>query len=335
MPDASGFSRGAGRTSLDEIDLQIRDLTGAQVARRVERIRLDEDPALLVERQLRDVTGRAADRSKACSPRRTACSITGSRGMTRPGTCSVAWNSVTAVTSARVISFLTPSPSGSVSTPKRSVDWMPWWWLNAVFVNSRSETTLLAWCQGRMTSDGGLVVPVEIRLTRPRPVTFEVSQTPFVPQRQLAEANALRDQFLRFAVPNRVARALQLLRHLPREHLEVARAEHPRRRAQVAPRSAASPARPSRPPCRASGACRPGRTSSKSKRWPRTKTLVTKSPPPPTMPCGALWQPAHEFASGAETRLNVLTPFSGAAGSVAGRPVPFVKGRPPPFSPVQ
>src|SRR5438094_5094258 len=47
--------------------------------------------------------------------------IEGSLGMTRPGTAKEAWNMLTAVTSARVISFTNPSPSGSALTPKRSV----------------------------------------------------------------------------------------------------------------------------------------------------------------------------------------------------------------------
>lgn len=51
-----------------------------------------------------------------------AARIAGSFGMTRPGTGKAAWNIVTAVTSARVNSFVKPSPSGSVSMPKRSVD---------------------------------------------------------------------------------------------------------------------------------------------------------------------------------------------------------------------
>jgi hypothetical protein len=46
----------------------------------------------------------------------------GSLGIIRPGTGKAAWNMVTAVTSARVNSFVKPSPSGSVSMPKRSVD---------------------------------------------------------------------------------------------------------------------------------------------------------------------------------------------------------------------
>jgi hypothetical protein len=50
--------------------------------------------------------------------------------------------------------------------------------LNAVFENSRSDTTLLAWCHGRITRVGGIDAMIESRLTRPRPSTFEVSQTP-------------------------------------------------------------------------------------------------------------------------------------------------------------
>jgi hypothetical protein len=42
--------------------------------------------------------------------------------ITRPGTAIVAWKSDTAVMSARVISFVKPSPSASVPTPNRSVD---------------------------------------------------------------------------------------------------------------------------------------------------------------------------------------------------------------------
>ncbi len=41
-------------------------------------------------------------RSNACSQASTACSMTGSRGNTRLGTCSVACHTETAVTSARV-----------------------------------------------------------------------------------------------------------------------------------------------------------------------------------------------------------------------------------------
>src|SRR5882724_10385101 len=51
-----------------------------------------------------------------------AARIAGSFGITRPGAGKAAWKIVTAVTSARVNSFLKPSPSGSVSMPKRSVD---------------------------------------------------------------------------------------------------------------------------------------------------------------------------------------------------------------------
>ena len=47
-----------------------------------------------------------------------ASSIPGCRGITRPGTASVAWKTVTAATSAPVILFLTPSPS--VPLPNRS-----------------------------------------------------------------------------------------------------------------------------------------------------------------------------------------------------------------------
>ena len=79
--------------------------------------------------------------AKRCSPFQIAASTSRSRGITRPGTAIVAWNTETAVTSARVSSFVKPSPSGSVSSPKRSVDWMPWWWLYALFVNSRIDTT--------------------------------------------------------------------------------------------------------------------------------------------------------------------------------------------------
>ncbi|PYR74376.1 MAG: hypothetical protein DMF87_22985 [Acidobacteria bacterium] len=40
------------------------------------------------------------------------------------------------------------------------------------------ETMLLAWCQGRITSDGGCVESPAIRLNRPSPCTFDVSHTP-------------------------------------------------------------------------------------------------------------------------------------------------------------
>jgi hypothetical protein len=50
--------------------------------------------------------------------------------------------------------------------------------LKAVLANSRSEMTLLAWCQGRMTSDGGLCVSVERRLRRPSPWTLDVFHNP-------------------------------------------------------------------------------------------------------------------------------------------------------------
>jgi hypothetical protein len=45
---------------------------------------------------------------------------------------------------------------------------------------------------------------------------------------------------------------------------------------------------------------------------------------------GQLWQPAHEFASGADTRLKLRGNTSGLAESDNGLPVPFVSGRPPP-----
>src|SRR5438309_648164 len=48
-----------------------------------------------------------------CSPTSTAASMSGSFGITLPGTAIVAWNTETAVTSARVISLTNPSPSGS------------------------------------------------------------------------------------------------------------------------------------------------------------------------------------------------------------------------------
>src|SRR5215470_7119244 len=66
----------------------------------------------------------------------------------------------------------------------------------------------------------------------------------------------------------------------------------------------------------------------KSKRCPRTKTLSTMSPPPPTL--GLLWQPEQEFVSGPETRLKFLGKLSGSEGSDNGAPVPFVSGRPAP-----
>src|SRR5262245_50811107 len=73
----------------------------------------------------------------------------------------------------------------------------------------------------------------------------------------------------------------------------------------------------------------------KSKRWPSTNTSATRSPPPPAMPNGALWQPAHEFESGAEMRLKFRGKTSGADGSESGAPVPLVSGRPPPSCRVQ
>ena len=73
-----------------------------------------------------------------------------------------------------------------------------------------------------------------------------------------------------------------------------------------------------------------GSKVTKSNRWPKTKTLVTKSPPPPAMPKGALWQPAQELASMAEIRLKACGNTSGSLGSLSGVPVPFVKGRPAP-----
>src|ERR1017187_3701600 len=116
--------------------------------------------------------------AKVFSPSSTAASIAGSLGMTRPGTWIDACHSVTAVTSARVSSLVKPSPSGSVSMPNRSVDWMPWCWLMALLVNSRIETTLAAWCQGQITRVGGLFEPVERRLNRGSPSTRDVSQRP-------------------------------------------------------------------------------------------------------------------------------------------------------------
>src|SRR5581483_10663825 len=56
-----------------------------------------------------------------------------------------------------------------------------------------------------------------------------------------------------------------------------------------------------------------------------TKTLATKSPAPPA--CGWLWQPAHELASGPESRVK-RGPRSGSG--VRGAMPPFVPGRPAP-----
>lgn len=61
--------------------------------------------------------------------------------MTRPGTGSVAWKMAHAVMSALVNSFTTPSPSGSVPMPKRSVACIPSCWLNELTVNCLRETT--------------------------------------------------------------------------------------------------------------------------------------------------------------------------------------------------
>ena len=68
----------------------------------------------------------------------------------------------------------------------------------------------------------------------------------------------------------------------------------------------------------------------KSNRCASTKTFATMSPPPPGIPNGALWQPAHEFASGAEMRLKLRGNSSALPGSASGAPVPLVLGRPPP-----
>src|SRR5205823_874111 len=54
------------------------------------------------------------------SPLRTAFSISGSLGITCPGTAIAAWNKVTAVMSARVNSFLTPSPKDQIRPVYRS-----------------------------------------------------------------------------------------------------------------------------------------------------------------------------------------------------------------------
>jgi len=54
-----------------------------------------------------------------------------------------------------------------------------------------------------------------------------------------------------------------------------------------------------------------------------TNTLATKSP----APSGCAWQPAHEFASGAETRVKR---GADAGFDVRGVPIPVVPGRPPP-----
>src|SRR5262249_37797957 len=59
------------------------------------------------------------------------------------------------------------------------------------------------------------------------------------------------------------------------------------------------------------------------------------SPPPPAMPYGWVWQPAHELESGAEMRLKLLAPSRGLVGSLSFAPVPLVSGRPPPSSMVQ
>ena len=45
--------------------------------------------------------------------------------------------------------------------------------------------------------------------------------------------DALRDELFRFAEPDAAANALQLLGHLPSEHLEISGAEHPRGRALI------------------------------------------------------------------------------------------------------
>jgi hypothetical protein len=53
------------------------------------------------------------------------------------------------------------------------------------------------------------------------------------------------------------------------------------------------------------------------------------------IPYGWLWHAAHEFASGPETRFQLLLPLNGSEKSANGWPVPFVSGRPPPSCSVQ
>ena len=66
----------------------------------------------------------------------------------------------------------------------------------------------------------------------------------------------------------------------------------------------------------------------KSKRWPSTDTLATKSPPPPGN--GVLWQPAQEFESGPEIRFIPRGNTNGSMLSESTAPVPLVCGRPAP-----
>ena len=78
-------------------------------------------------------------------------------GATPTGNDRVAWKTTAAVTSACVNSLTTPSPSGCLLVPNRSLDCIPWCGLKAMLVNSRSEIQVsgddgrIGWCLNLLT----------------------------------------------------------------------------------------------------------------------------------------------------------------------------------------
>ena len=141
-----------------------------------------------------------------------------------------------------------------------------------------------------MISDGRSIGSGARMLSRGNPFTWDMSHMPSarrvrVPNEMPFETSSLLSPML-----DAVANLVQVVGDLPRKHFEIARTKHARRRPRVpdglgADRLAALvDTAANRHPIA-------GSNVTKSKRCASTKTLVTKSPPPPTMPNGALWQP--------------------------------------------